>query len=101
MSPRGTRELFSQHFASGSFSIGIFKVHCEEPNLGSSPVSLSCFSAEYSGVESDNETEPVPVAPAGCWTFPLWFTAFHLNTDIKSSHILHEMPHCILVPVTI
>lgn len=101
VSPGGARrEFFSLCFVFGSFSKLIFKVQFEEPNLLVLFYCLSCFSAEYSGVENDNETEPVPVASAGCWTFPPTVHYYVSFKDKTSIHCTFRMrcPSCILVP---
>lgn len=84
--------VFSLRFVFGSFSKLILKVQFEELNLVVLFCCLSCFSTEYSGVENDNETEPVPVASAGCWIFlPTVHDCVSLTRNINSFHILHEV----------
>lgn len=90
-------------FVFGSFSKLIFRVQFEEPNLLVLFYCLSCFSTEYSGVENDNETEPVPVASAGCWTS---LPTVHYCVSFKDETSIHcafrmRHPSCILVPDTI
>lgn len=104
MSPGGTQgAFFSLRFMFGSFSKLVFKVQFEEPNLVVLFCCLSCFPTEYSGVESDNETEPVPVASAGCCLSlpPVHYrVSFKYETSIHSTFCMKH-PNCILVPDTI
>ena len=97
---RDGRGIFLFVFVFGSFSKLIFKVQFEEPNLLVLFYCLSCFSTEYSGVENDNETEPVPMASAGCWTF---LPTVHYGVSFKVETSIHcafrmRRPSCIFGP---
>lgn len=62
-----------------------FEVQCEGPNL--SVLSAVCLAfPEYSGVESGNETEPVTMASAGCWTPRPTSTLPHLHPALPLVH---------------
>lgn len=94
--------VFSLRVVFGSFSKLVSRVHFEEPNLVVLFCCLSCFPTEYAGVESDNETEPVPVASAGCRVFLSvhYRVSFKYETSVHSTSCMKH-PNCILVPDTI
>jgi hypothetical protein len=68
----------------------IFVVQLEDPNLLVLLYCLCLAFPEYSGIENDNETEPVTVASAGCWIFS---PTVHYCVSFKDETTIHPMSH--------